>query len=873
MSDVTDALARLALYNTSAEDVPYTFNGSLAYGYVENWPLALNDCAIIANYVAEQAAIVDASAADIATVAGIQASIVTLAAQSANIVTLASLSSALTTLAGIASAISAVNSNATNINIVAGLASAVTALGPIAANITTVAGISANVTTVAGKSTEVTTLAGLSTQLTALGSIASNISTVAGIAANVTTVAGINAQITALAAVASAISTVASNISNVNIVAGVSTNVTTLAAVASAISTLAAISSAISTLAGISSDVSTAAAAATAITTCASNIAAITGAATQATNAAASAAAAAVSAAAAKRTALFMTYDTTTTDADPGNGKFRFDNASLPSVTKGYFDLQDANGGDITAWLASWDDSTNTANRGFLTLVNAANAAIWAIFLITGANVSGSGYRKITLTYVAHNGTWANGDFSVAFSATGNKGSDGAGSGDVVGPGSATDDAFALFDGTTGKLLQDSGLTTASFATAAQGTKADGAVQTSDIGVTVQAYDAELLAIAGLTSAANKLPYFTGSGTAALADLTAAGRALIDDADAAAQRTTLGLVIGTNVQAYDAELAAIAGLTSAADKLAYFTGSGTASLTDISSFARSLLDDADAGAVRTTLGISANAQSFITAADYAAMRTAIGLVIGTNVQAYDAELAALAGLTSAADKGIQFTGSGTAATFDLTTFAKTLLDDANASAARTTLGVAIGTDVQAYDANNAPVKGKQNIPIPAGGMQIPASGGPSAGAAITATNSVQLNTLDFDGSSAETAYFSWNMPAQWDEGTITFQPIFSQLTTAAGAVVFELAAVAASDGDSIDAAYGTGQKSTKTAGTLNTNYTGPESSAITIAGSPAANDLVHFRLKRLPTDAGDTLAQDARLHGIILNITTDAGHD
>jgi hypothetical protein len=66
--------------------------------------------------------------------------------------------------------------------------------------------------------------------------------------------------------------------------------------------------------------------------------------------------------------------------------------------------------------------------------------------------------------------------------------------------------------------------------------------------------------------------------------------------------TTLSGYGITDAQPLDTELTALAGVTSAADALPYFTGSGTASTTTLTSFARTILDDTTAGTARTTLG-------------------------------------------------------------------------------------------------------------------------------------------------------------------------------------------------------------------------------------------------------------------------------
>lgn len=147
-------------------------------------------------------------------------------------------------------------------------------------------------------------------------------------------------------------------------------------------------------------------------------------------------------------------------------------------------------------------------------------------------------------------------------------------------------------------------------------------------------------------------------------------------------RTLLGVTLGSDVQAYDAGLQSISGLTTAANKMIYTTASDTYAVTDLTAFARTILDDADAATVRTTLGLDSAATT--PSSDYAT--AAQGTLADSATQPGDN---ATTLNVSATDKllGRSTAGAGSVEEITLTSAGRALLDDADAAAQRTTLGL------------------------------------------------------------------------------------------------------------------------------------------------------------------------------------------
>ena len=204
----------------------------------------------------------------------------------------------------------------------------------------------------------------------------------------------------------------------------------------------------------------------------------------------------------------------------------------------------------------------------------------------------------------------------------------------------------------------------------------------------------------------------------------------------------------------------------------------------------------------------------------------------------------------------------------------------DASGGDTNIGIALKTKgsgvIQAEDSAGtvAAVKiaGKETIWVPAVAMYPNTTNGAEA-AQVELSNGPEIKTLDFDKDSDEFAQFAVAFPNSWNAGTVTFQAFFTATSTDTGTTAWGLSGVALADSGDLNTAFGTQVVATAKAhsGTSNDLDVAAESGAVTIAGSPAADEYVFFQISR--DVSADALNADARLLGIKLFFTTSAAND
>lgn len=142
-------------------------------------------------------------------------------------------------------------------------------------------------------------------------------------------------------------------------------------------------------------------------------------------------------------------FDASTSMAAPASGGLRLNNATLASVTAVAVNATNSDGVDVSDWIATWDDSTNTA-KGSFTLRKEASGAVLGIFSITSVTDNGT-WLQLNVAFVSGSGSLAAADpVYLTPYITGNKGADGS----VAGPGVSVDSEIALFSGTGGATLK-----------------------------------------------------------------------------------------------------------------------------------------------------------------------------------------------------------------------------------------------------------------------------------------------------------------------------------------------------------------------------------------------------------------------------------
>lgn len=216
-------------------------------------------------------------------------------------------------------------------------------------------------------------------------------------------------------------------------------------------------------------------------------------------------------------------FESSTTMAAPSSGGLRLNNATLSSVTAMAVNATDLDSIDVSDWIVTWDDSTNTT-KGTLQVRKEGSGSVVGIFTI-GTVTDNTTWLQISLTYVSGSGSLSASDrVYVTPFLTGNKGTDGT----VAGPGVSVDSEIALWSGTGGATLKratgtgiatvTSGVlgvsdttTTATFGTIELGAAADTTLSRSSAGV---------LAVEGVTVSLNSTSATHTAGTIELGAAT-----------------------------------------------------------------------------------------------------------------------------------------------------------------------------------------------------------------------------------------------------------------------------------------------------------------------------------------------------------------
>jgi hypothetical protein len=120
--------------------------------------------------------------------------------------------------------------------------------------------------------------------------------------------------------------------------------------------------------------------------------------------------------------------------------------------------------------------------------------------------------------------------------------------------------------------------------------------------------------------------------------------------------------------------------------------------------------------------------------------------------------------------------------------------------------------------------------------------------------------------------FTIRMPKNWDEGNLVYQVYWGTSATS-GDVAWKLNCYSYGENEALTAYSSTQEIDDTAMGTANRLAITAASSAFACQGTPAAGDILQFRFYRDYADAGDTLAADARLWGVLITYTSDAAND